>query len=226
MWRTNGEKEVISHSKDHFVNIVTNQRWYSWLLVLPDQFFVCTFMNSICTYFDCWHFLFLFFLLLFLISGKHWMCWHCFTSHTVWLLSDGRRHMLWRPDVCQNVSIDTEKTMIKNVFMGQYSMIYYLSNTVCVFYFPRSWWGWLAGVFIKCLNLYNVNMKLYFYFVVVVDLYSPQSVFGCFHCTALLCVSMRHALQAFSWYTTNLGPCFWKRLGLKYHQKPYLCDFN
>lgn len=45
----------------------------------------------------------------------------------------------------------------QNVFMGWYSMVY-LSYTVCVFCFPRSWWGWLAGVFMK--SLCNINMKI------------------------------------------------------------------
>lgn len=77
-----------------------------------------------------------------------------FTSCTV---SHGRRHILWRPDICQNVFIDIEKNNDQNVFMWWYSMVY-LSYTVCVFCFPRSWWGWLAGVFMK--SLCNINMKI------------------------------------------------------------------
>lgn len=35
----------------------------------------------------------------------------------------------------------------QNVFMGWYCMVYYLSNTVCVFYFPRSWCGMIIWCF-------------------------------------------------------------------------------
>lgn len=77
----------------------------------------------------------------------------------------------------------------QNVFMGWYSMVY-LSYTVCVFCFPRSWWGWLAGVFMK--SLCDINMKiqscwlinLVFFFVV--GLYFPlKCIWLCFHCNAM-----------------------------------------
>lgn len=57
----------------------------------------------------------------------------------------------------------------QNVFMRWYSMVYYFfSNTVYVFYFQRSWWGWLADVFNECESLqcrnFNHVHKLEFFF--------------------------------------------------------------
>ena len=122
--------------------------------------------------------------------------WHCFLSihfksHPTLSLSHGRRHMLWRPDTCQNVFTDIEKTD-QIVFMGWYSMVYYLSNTVCVFYFPRSWWGWLAGVFIKMPEslrcCYEISITLtnltFFLSSLLVRTFPLKWIWLCFHCTA------------------------------------------
>lgn len=149
-------------SKDNFVNNVTNQRGYSRLNVfqcLISFFSVCTFMNSISVYFECFDFFFSF-----IQWSTLWLCWHCFLSthfntHPTLCLSHGRRHHAvetWYMPECRYWHWENND---QNVFMGWYSMVYYLSNTVCVFYFPRSWWVWLAGVFIKSLNLCNVNMN-------------------------------------------------------------------
>lgn len=89
----------------------------------------------------------------------------------------------------------------QNVFIGWYSMVY-LSYTVCVFCFPRSWWGWLAGVFMK--SLCNINMKiqscwlinLVFFFVV--GLYSlplPKCISLCFHYCYVWCSKLSLGAQ-------------------------------
>lgn len=152
--------------------------------------------------------------------------WHCFLSihfesHPTLSLSHGRRHMLWRPDTCQNVFTDIEKTD-QIVFMGWYSMVYYLSNTVCVFYFPRSRWGWLAGVFIKmpeslrCRYEISITLANLTFFLSLLSVRTFWSVFG-----YVFTVLLRVALQAFSWDTTSLEVCFWKILGLKNYLKTF-----
>lgn len=101
------------YSKDHFVNNVTNQRGYSQSFSMPDQFFpICTFMNSISVYFECFDFFSSF-------SDLHSDCVDIVSStyismcipHSVSHMRGGI--MLWRPDICQNVIIDIGKTMIK-----------------------------------------------------------------------------------------------------------------
>lgn len=102
-----------------FVNI-TNQRGYSRLVFVFFFFwFVCFFMpgqfvyaHSRTVYQNTLNVLGFF-----SFSDLHsWLCWHCFLNmhfilHPTLCLSHVRRHMLWRPDICQN--IDIEKTMIK-----------------------------------------------------------------------------------------------------------------
>lgn len=81
------------------------------------------------------------------------------SQHTVHipncLFSHGRRHMLWRPDMCQIVFIDIEKTMIKTYSWDDIAWFIVFSGTVCIL-FPKIMMGWLAGVFIVSLNLCNV----------------------------------------------------------------------
>lgn len=134
---------------------------------MPNQFFFVLYAHSVyqCT-------------LNVLISFIQWstlrLYWHCFliihqfTSHTVSLTwKEACAVETWYMPECLHGHWENNDL---NVFMGWYSMVYYLSNTVCVFYFPGSWWGWLAGVFyqkpesLKCLwNLNHVDeFDLYF----------------------------------------------------------------
>lgn len=46
--------------------------------------------------------------------------------------------MLWRPDMCQIVFIDIEKTMIKTYSWDDIAWFIIFSDTVYVFYFQRS----------------------------------------------------------------------------------------
>lgn len=130
--------------------------------------------------------------------STRWLCWHCFLS--VHFFSHPTLSLSHREEACAVEAWYMPECLYwhwenddQNVFMGWYSMVYYLSNTVCVFYFPRSWWGWLAGVFIKSLNLCDVDMKfqsrwLFFFFFFFFfslccwSVHFPWPVFGCFHC--------------------------------------------
>ena len=169
------------------MNNVTNQRGYSWLLKFFNAwsvfFSVCTFMNSISMYFECFDFSF---------SELHSDCVDIVSSyisiHIPRYVSREEASVAeaWCMPECLYWHWENND---QNVFMGWYSMVY-LSYTVCVFCFPRSWWGWLAGVFMK--SLCNINMKiqscwlinLVFFFVV--GLYFPlKCIWLCFHCIAM-----------------------------------------
>lgn len=125
--------------------------------------------------------------------STRWLCWHCFLS--VHFFSHPTLSLSHREEACAVEAWYMPECLYwhwenddQNVFMGWYSMVYYLSNTVCVFYFPRSWWGWLAGVFIKSLNLCDVDMKfqsrwLFFFFfsssfLFVVGLYISPDLYS------------------------------------------------
>ena len=131
------------------------------------------------------------------LSFSNWwptlrLCWHCFlckhpTQCVSWLKAYAAE--AWYTPECRFWHWENND---QTVFKGWYSMVYYLSNTVCVSYFPTSWWGGLAGVFIKSLNLCNVNMKsqitltnLTFTFLSCWSVLSPlRCIWLCFHCTA------------------------------------------
>lgn len=71
-------------------------------------------MNSISVYFEC----FGFFFSLPPFSDLHSDCVDivsliCISINISHSVSHTRRHMLWRPEICQNVSIDIVKTMIQ-----------------------------------------------------------------------------------------------------------------
>lgn len=213
---------------DHFVNNVTNQRGYSWLLKFLNGwfffFFVCTFM----TVYQCTSNV-----LICIQWSTHWLCWHCFlnlhfNSHPTLYVSHGRRHMMWRPDICQNVSIDIEKTMIKNVFMGWYSMVYYLSKYCMCILFPKIMMGMISWCFyqkpesLQCRYEISITDFDFTFFSLLLVCIFPWSVFG-YVFTVLLSV----ALQAFfflSWDTTDLEAQFWEKtwvgIQLKRFSKP------
>lgn len=208
------------HSKDQFVNYVTNQRGYSWLLTffsMPDQLLLFCFfcMHIHATVYQCTLNVFAFCHsaiytpIVLTLFPQHSLQ---LTSHTVSLKSEEAYAVeAWYMPECLYWHWENND---QNVFMGWYSMVYYLSNTVCVFYFPRSWWEWLAGVFIKSLNLcsvYEISITLTnltgFFFVLFCFFLSlccwsvlfPWSVFG------YVSTVLRHvALQAFSWDTTRV----------------------
>lgn len=135
------------HSKDHLVNIVTNQRGYSWLLKVFNAWSVfCMHIHE--QYINVlWMFWFLSFsdftlLIVLTLFPQHIFQ---FTSHTVSLTWEEAYAV--RPDICQNVFIDIEKTMIKMyswddiawfiIFLILY--VYFISQDHDV--------GWLSGVF-------------------------------------------------------------------------------
>lgn len=85
-----------------------------------------------------------------------------------------------------------------------------------------SWWCCVFFNFIfliKSLNLCNVPYEVsimltnffFFFLLLLVCTFHLKCIWFVF--TVLL----RVALQAFSWDTTSLVACFWKRLGYKYN---------
>lgn len=99
--------------KDQVLDNVTNQRGYSWLLKfsMPDHF--CMHIHQ--QYINVlWMFYFMF-----SFSDLHSECVDIVSSaynsiHIPHYVSHiGWGHMLWGPDICQNVFIDIEKTMLK-----------------------------------------------------------------------------------------------------------------
>lgn len=163
---------------------------------MADFFFFCMHIHdSISVYFECSHFAF---------SDLHTDCVDIvsstlhFNSHPTLYVSHGRRHMMWRPDICQNVSIDIEKTMIKNVFMGWYSMVYYLSKYCMCILFPKIMMGMISWCFyqkpesLQCRYEISItDFDLTFFSSLLVCIF-PWSVFG-YVFTVLLSVT----LQAF-----------------------------
>lgn len=131
-----------------------------------------------------------------------WMCWHCFlsihfNSHPTLCLSkleEAYAVEAWYMPECLYWHWEYNA---QNVFMGLYSMVYLL----CVFVFPRSWWGWIA-VFIKSLNMKFQSCWLIlpsFLFLVLVCSF-PRSVFG-----YVVTVLPHVAIQAFSWDSQPRG---------------------
>lgn len=138
------------------------------------------------------------------------------TSHTVSLKSEEAYAVeAWYMPECLYWHWENDD---QNVFMGWYSMVYYLSNTVCVFYFPRSWWEWLAGVFIKSLNLcsvYEISITL----TNLTGFFFPLCCWSVFSPEVYLVLSPLYGDMWRSKLSPGTQPelCFWKILGLKYN---------